>query len=86
MHADGMSSEDSETPVTGGLLLKKRKAVWRSKELQDFLKAVKPQIESVIQLPHAELAEPLPGLSAHFYDPEYLKNLSPAAREQLKLK
>ncbi len=93
MRADGMSSEDSDIPVTGGLLLKKRKAVWRSKQLQDFLKALKPQIACVIHLPYAELAEPLPsrrpappGLVANFYDSEYLKNLSPAAREQLKLK
>ena len=93
MHADGMSSEDSESPVTGGLLLKKRKAVWRSKELQDFLKEVQPQIKSVINIPYAELPEPLPsrrpappGLTSNFYDPEYLENLSPAAREQLNLK
>lgn len=93
MRADGMSSEDSERSVTGGLLLKKRKAVWRSKELQDFLKKMQPQIKSVIDLPYVELPEPLPsrrpappGLTSNFYDPEYLKNLSPVAREQLNLK
>jgi len=28
MCADGMSSEDSEYPTTGGILLRKRRAVW----------------------------------------------------------
>ena len=93
MRADGMSSEDSECPTTGGILLRKRKAVWRSRELQEFLKAVRLSMGQLILLPYAEQDEPLlgmrpapPGLSATLYDPEYVRNLSITAREQLNVK
>lgn len=92
MHADGMSSEDSNTPGIGGILLKKRKAVWQSTELQEFLKAVRSQM-GIIVLNYVKQDEPLismrpapAGLEELFYDPEYVKNLSTAAREQLNVK
>jgi len=92
MRADGMSSEDSEIPITGGGLLKKRKAVWRSRELREFLKVVRSNMGLVIQVPYAEQVEPLlsmrpapAGLSINLYDAEFVRKLSTAAREQLNV-
>ena len=85
-----MSSEESCTPDTGGILLKKRKVVWRSKQLQGFLKTVRSHMAHTIKLPYADLDKPIlsmrpapAGLTVNFYDPDYLMNLSNTAREQL---
>lgn len=92
MFADGMSSEESEIPVAGGILLKKRTATWRSKGLQDFLKTVRSHMKVGISLAYAEQEEPLlgmrpapAGLAAAFYDEEYVKGLSITAREDLTM-
>jgi len=93
MRADGMSSEDSEVPATGGIILRKRKPVWRSKELQDFLQAVRSHIGHVTQLGYAEQGEPCLStrpapscLPANCYDEQYVQGLSISAREQLNMK
>jgi hypothetical protein len=93
MHADGMSSEESDVPVAGGKLLTKRKAAWRSKGLQDFLRTVRSHMKVGIQLAYAaQDDEPLlgtrpapAGLEAPFYDEEYVMGLSIAAREDLNM-
>lgn len=92
MRADGMSSEDSQTPVTGGVLLRKRSAAWRSKALQEFLRFVRLHMAYGIHLVYVAQEQPPPGrraapagLAAELYDQEYVKGLSVAARAQLNI-
>ena len=91
MRADGMSSEDSDTPLSGGVVLRKRNAAWRSEQLQDFLDAVRLHNGLAIEVPYVDKGSPgmrpaPAGLSAAFYAPEYLMGLSPTAREELNIK
>ena len=92
MCADGMSSEDSEIPVTGGTHLRKRNAIWRSKELQGFLRTIRSHMTYNICLIYAAQDQPLPSrraapacLAATFYDQVYVAGLSTAARAQLNI-
>ncbi len=87
MHADGMSSEDSEIPPLGGTLLRRRTAAWRSKMLQDFLMHIRSHLKHVTHVAYEAQDQPLlsrrpapAGLTANFYDEAYVNGLSIAAR------
>jgi hypothetical protein len=93
MCADGMSNEDSDRPLTGGVLLRKRKVVWRSREPQSFLRSVRFHMGHQMSAVYADQDDPLigirpapPCLPENFYDQEYVKGLSISAREQLNMK